>query len=125
MIDTTQIKALRGRRPLYCQYPRQSAPQHAFIAIDEEGMVSAAFNTDIGNAVPSAVWNGHTLRMRVSSNISAPTLRAFIARSDVRTFLERIHIGHTIEWDGSNHKGRLTNDALSAFMALSRLIEAL
>ena len=33
----------------------------------------------------------------------------------------RIHAGHSVEWDGSNHVGRLTQDAVDASYALERM----
>lgn len=41
----------------------------------------------------------------------------------IRPLLERLHAGHSVTWDGSNMRGRLTEDAQDADLDLQMLIE--
>lgn len=123
MINTTRIDSIKGNFPLYLRYDRQHQPQRAFIAIDEHGAISAGTNCDVGNAVPMDVWHNRTLRFAVPSRIGARQLRDFIAR--MRPLFERVHAGHTVEWDGNNMVGRLTVDAEDAIDQIECSAEAL
>lgn len=108
--------------PLYLRYPMQTAPQSAMIEMDEHGEVSAGTNGEIGNAVPAYVWHGRTLRWDVPAAVRGDAL-AELLRGDALPLLERVHAGHSVDWDGSNHVGRLDDDAQDASYALQRLID--
>lgn len=41
---------------------------------------------------------------------------------DLHTLLARVHAGHTVSWDGSNHRGRLTGDASEAAEEIDRML---
>jgi hypothetical protein len=116
----------RGRRaPLYTRYSGQTAPQPAYIEMSETGFVSADYSGDIGNGVPIEVYNGRTLTWRIPSDISGDALADFLERDDVVSLLIRIHSGHTVEWDGRNMAGKLTDDAQDANERLEYLASAL
>lgn len=103
-----------SRAPLFHQYPRQTNPQSAFVELSETGEVSADWNGEIGNGVPAAVWHGCDLRFPVASSVAGPALADYLEGEEGRSLLSRIHQGHSVEWDGSNHVGRLDEDASAA-----------
>lgn len=81
--------------PLYHRYPRQSNPQPAYVRLDETwGVVPA---------------------------ITGRALASLLQRDDVRALLQRVHDGHSVEWDGSNHIGRLDGGAQDASYDLDRI----
>lgn len=70
---------LKGRKPLYHQYPRQFRPQGAYIEIDtRDGSVMADWNPEIGNAVPSDVYNGAVVRIPITASAPKGKLVAFL-----------------------------------------------
>lgn len=99
--------------PLYKRYATQTGAQSAFVELDERGTVTADWSGVIGNAVPMTVWNGRTLRFRVSPRVRGADLRSYL-EGDGRGLLARIHGGHDVAWDGSNNRGRLSEDAEEA-----------
>lgn len=114
---------LRGHvAPLYRRYPQQSQPQPAYITITEDGDVSAGHSGEVGDAVPMAVWHHRTLRVPVHAAMLGDALADLLESAEARALLERIHAGHSIEWDGSNHVGRLSDDARAALDDLHTLV---
>lgn len=109
------------RRPLLKWYPRQNSPQSAHMEMDENGNVSVSWNAEIGNAVPMTVWNRRTIRVLIHAELTPGDIDELL--DDVADLLEAIHAGHTVEWDGSNHVGQLTDDADAALYDLTRACE--
>lgn len=104
--------------PLYFKYTSQVNPQPAFIEIDENGVVTAGVNGEIGNGVPSNVWHKVDLRVGCSSLLHGNSLIEFLEGEVGNDLLRRIHNGHSVDWDGSNHVGSLTEDAENAILEL-------
>lgn len=84
-----------------------------------------------GQGVSPALWHGRQLLVRVKAiegegEIDGCALieRLRDAGSDERELLNRILAGHSVEWNGANHVGRLTADASEAFDLLQDLLEA-
>lgn len=126
MSITINTDNLRGEpAPLYHVYPRQTKPQPAYVELDEDGDVSADYNGEIGNAVPMAVWHRRTLRFDVSPRVGGDDLADFLESDAVVALLERIHAGHTVEWNGNNHVGTLDDDAQAAAEALMEALSGL
>ena len=100
--------------PLYHRYPGQHAPQKGFLELSEDGTVRVDWNSEIGNAVPFYVHHRRTLRWTLNEYLSGRALSHFLGRDDVQALLERIHAGHSIEWDGNNNIGKLDADAQTA-----------
>jgi hypothetical protein len=109
--------------PLYNRYPRQTNAQPAYIALDEHGNVCAATDPEIGNGVPFDVWHRRALRWYIPASVRGDVLADFLESAEVVTLLERVHIGHSVEWDGNNHVGSLDDDAQSASDEFITLIE--
>lgn len=110
--------------PLYCKYPSQCNPQPAFVEMDEDGEVSADYSADSGGT-PSHVWHNRTMRWAVPAEVNGKTLADLLQGDEVRGLLERIHAGHSVDWDGSNHRGTLDGDAQDASYDLERRLERL
>lgn len=107
--------------PLLFQHPGQTHPQPAYLELDEDGEVHYGYNTEIGNSRPMNVHLRQWIRWKVPYDLSGKAMAAFLTNPDVVALLERVHAGHTIEWDGNNHVGRLTDDARRAEEELDRL----
>lgn len=113
MIDISRIEKMADKpAPLYCKYAGQLEAQPAYIELDEDGIVDAGYNPDVGYGVPMTVWNGQDLRYSVPSEMSGKQLLAFVREQ--MPLLERIHAGHEVRHDGSNWKGHLNQDAQDA-----------
>lgn len=106
---------ISDRAALHYQYAGQLQPQQAYVYVSEAGEVSADYDGNIGGGMPAHIWNKRTLSMRVSSQTDARALAAHLQSAPIVALLERIVAGHSIEWDGSNHRGRLSSDAQDAF----------
>jgi hypothetical protein len=114
------ITPVEGTR-LFSLYPRQSAPQGAFIALDvEDGRMWAGYNPEIANGVPMDVWHNLTLRF----SLPGP-LRGVVATELMHRILPdaQILIGHSqIVWDGSNHVARFDSTAVDAIGRIESII---
>lgn len=126
--DTTRLVTLPDLEelreelvPVYHKYPDNYAPQPAHLYLDEDGVIT--FDWGDANSVTMDVAEGRTLRFRIPAQVTGKALVAMLEDDRILCLLERIHVGHTVEWDGSNHRGRLTDDARDAADELDRLLE--
>lgn len=110
------------KTPLYLRYPAQINPQPAYVHLTSDGQVSAYVSGEIGNGTPARIWNSVDLQWPVSCE-AHPVLLAKLLQGDALPLLERIHAGHAVEWDGSNYRGELTDDASEASDELAQLLE--
>ena len=120
-LDTSNLSA--SLAPLYQQYPGQYQPQSAYVTLDEDGNVAADWTGESGGGMPSSVWHHRTLRWAVNPSANGNDLAALL-EGEALPLLERVHAGHTVEWDGSNNVGLLTADAQDASDELERLLDA-
>lgn len=111
-----------SRAPLYQHYQGQTQAQPAYVELEEDGTVNASYDPEIGGAVPMTVWHGRDRRYPVSNSISMDGLKALLAY--ITPLLQRVHDGLSIEWDGSNIVGRLTEAAENAEAKISRICES-
>ena len=99
--------------PLYIHFPGQHEPQSAFVQLHPDGEVEFGASGEIGNAVPEAVFNDRILRIvDVDPYLSLDGLDKL--HREIRPLLEEIAAGHSVEWNGNNNVGRLTEDAQEA-----------
>lgn len=110
--------------PLFYRYPRQTAPQPAYVQLDEAGDVTAGHSGEIGGGVPAHVWHGRALRWSVPASVRGDVLADLLA-GDALPLLQRVHAGHSVQWDGNNHRGDLDDDARAASDELSALLSDL
>lgn len=110
--------------PVYWQHPRQSYPQPAFIYMSEEGRVWADYIEDPdGRTVTMDVHHRRTLRWSIPESITGQALDELL--ETITPLLDRVHAGHSIEWDGHNNKGRLDDDAAAASEEIEGVIGAI
>lgn len=128
MTDTTEstitIADYSGATiPLYLHYDGQCAPQPAYVEMDEGGAVTADSNGEIGNGVPMYVWHNRTLRWDVCNRVTGAALTA--ALESLRPEFAAVHAGHSVDWDGNNYVGTLTEAADAAYDRIQQALEAL
>lgn len=111
---TYKLDNLLERDALFRQFPGQYDVQPAYVQMDEDGFVSAYYSGEIGYSVPSFVWHHRTLRWRVHPSTDGHALRDLLQSDAARALLDRIHDGHTVEWDGRDFSGKLTREARDA-----------
>jgi hypothetical protein len=120
-LDLSAILALAGeRKPLHFQYQGQTNEQPAYLELDEDGNVDASYSGEIGNGSPMHVWHGRTLRWPLPNNLSGDAIIELV--NEHRSLLARVYAGHSVEWDGNNHVGRLDEDAQEAQQELDALL---
>ncbi|RME23332.1 MAG: hypothetical protein D6800_09985 [Candidatus Zixiibacteriota bacterium] len=120
-IDKTMPEA--GDAPLFVQYGGQTQPQPAYLELDEFGNVSLDYSSEIGGAVPMDVWHGRTLRWSVSPYLSRDAALDLLEDASLVALLERVHAGHSVDWDGSNMVGHLTEDAREAKQKVQEILD--
>lgn len=114
-----------GNAPLFYQYDGQLQPQPAYLELDEDGNVRFDYSGEIGGGVPMKVWLNRTLRFSVTPYLSRAAALELLDNPEIIALLERIHAGHSVEWDGNNHVGQLTEDAQEAEMELQESLQTL
>lgn len=118
---TVQVRKLDESEPaqLYNRYQGQSEPQPCYVSLDlRDGELTASWNGEIGNAVPFTVWHGVVRRYTI------PPLRADAANrllEEIAPVAQAVLDGATVEWDGSNMVGQLTESASLAEEEIERL----
>jgi|CEGC01.1.fsa_nt_gi hypothetical protein len=112
-----------GRKaPLFCQFEGELGPQPAFITLNPDTReVSTDYTSEVGTAVPMAVWHNLELRFSVLASVSGKALTDFC--QDHAHLFERICNGFESVWDGNNYVGRYSQDALDAQDDLTSAIE--
>lgn len=112
MSEQVKIREVQDRFALACQYPGQTQPQSAYIALDlRDRTMWAEYDPEIGNAVSMAVCHGHVRRYYI------PPLVADVANrlmQDLEPLARRVCDGYESEWNGSNHVAKLSEDAQEA-----------
>lgn len=99
--------------PLYLQYPGQHAPQRAYMEIDPEARrVSWDVTGEVGNAIPVRVYHRTVRRYAVTPYLLHEQIADLTER--LRPQIERVIDGLTVDWDGNNYVGRLSQDAQDA-----------
>jgi hypothetical protein len=116
---------MNARAPLLHYYPTQNHPRAAYLEMDEDGHVRTDWDSEAGtgNTVPERVWNGRTLRWRISPRLTAAALCDFLEDEATQALLEQIHRGHTVDYDGRNMRGHLADDAKAAERRLQEAID--
>ena len=100
--------------PLYRVSYRQTQPQPSYVEMDEDGKVKVGTNPDSGGAIPMDVYHGRRMRWPITQEVSGERLVQLFRDPEVIALLERVHAGHSIQWDGNNNVGVLNEDAQDA-----------
>ena len=103
---------------LFLRYPHQASVQPCYLYIDP-GARTVAAETDghTDGAVTMAVHCGMEYRVRIPA-VTADTANAFMADTATQNLLDRICDGWSAHWNGSNHVGKLSDDAEGAILQL-------
>ncbi len=132
MTDTSTTKTIATNAaecrtklaPVYCRFDGQTQPQPAYLELDpQKRTLTADYSGEIGNAVPMTVWHGHQYRLSITPYLTGAALADLLEDEDVLTLVAEVIDGHSIEWDGSNHVGRLTEDAADALEGLQESLD--
>lgn len=106
--------------PLFLQYRGQLQAQPAYIELYEDGRVIVDASAE-KNSMPEVMYNGRARRYQVPNDLSVTGIDALL--EEVKPLLQRVHDGRSIEWDGSNNVGHLTEDAIEAEEEIEKRIE--
>lgn len=109
--------------PLYHRPEWEAKPLPAYLYLSEDGEVWMDSSAE-RDSVPGDVWHNRTIRWSVTPHLSQAACQELLDDPDVRALLERVHAGHSVEWDGSNMVGVLTEDAVEAGEELQELLDA-
>ena len=125
MATEIRIESPNGKAPVYAQFDGQCQPQPAFIRLNESGSVYADYEGGVGEGCPASVWHGRDARINIRPTASGKALREMFADEGFMALVRRYYDGLTVEWDGSNNVGALTEDAKAALEAIERIAEGL
>lgn len=118
---TVQIRNITDNTELFCWYGGQSEPQACHLNLDlEDGELFCDYNGNIGSGVSAAVYHRRIL------TIGIPTLTGEAANelmAEVAPIAQRVLDGASIEWNGNNNVGQLSDEAQAAFEELTRVVE--
>jgi|GEM_PF-1401384 len=123
METATTVNITRIDEPdeLFCHYPGQYQPQPCHLALDlEDGELTASYNPEIGSGRPASVYHRRTLWAEIPC-LTADAANALL--DEVAPTAQRVLDGATIEWNGNNHVGHLTDDAEQAWDALAQRLD--
>jgi hypothetical protein len=94
--------------------------------LDDRALIKATMEHSAHNGTPMDVWHGlrHVWSNRLSqgSLVVADVDGIHALAERLRPYLARVAAGHSVEWDGSNHVGRLTDDAREASETIADIL---
>lgn len=117
-----KLKKQHTQDHCYYQYPAQSRPQPAYLLLDlEDGELTADYSGDIGNGVSMRVWHGVDVQVDFDPRLTADAINRLMDQvaDDLQTVLD----GASVEWDGNNWVGILTDDAREALESARQTAE--
>lgn len=88
-----------------------NASTQTAILLDPETRTLRVYQADGDNAVSESVWHGRSLTARVK-NTTEQAARDYLTGNPL---IERVISGHSVDWDGRNMVGSLTDDAAAAW----------
>jgi hypothetical protein len=81
------------------------------------------FRAPSETGTPIDVWNGVVLRWRVDPLVDFEALTQAINHGVIDELLDALAAGHSVEWDGSNHRGTLDASGRRASAALQAWLD--
>ena len=100
----------KGDYPLY-HHQDQTEPQPGRIWLHIGGRIVCGYDAE-PDSVTLGVHHGTTRQYTISPYVSRTELDEVL--DHLMPSMKRVLVGLTQEWDGSNHKGRMTEDAAEA-----------
>lgn len=114
-------KITNAESELHCQYSRQTAPQPIHVELDcTTGILTAAYDPEIGGGVPMAVYHGHTVRFVISL---LTTRAANELLDDLAEDAQAVLDGYDSEWDGHNNMAVYSAAAYAARDRIASICE--
>lgn len=112
MSANVTINEVKKIEDLYCHYSCQSIAQSVYIELDcKTETLSASFNAEIGNGVPSDVCHGHTQRFYIPLLTIEATNNLM---EEILPFANIVCEGYESDWNGNNNVAKFTDEASEA-----------
>ena len=106
---------------LYLRYRGQHSPQPCYVQLDcESETLSAEVDGSIGPGTPFRVWHGRAIRWAIPA-LTTEAAEALL--EEILPLAQRVVEGYECRWDGSNHVGKLDEDAQEAAEAIRDLCD--
>lgn len=123
-MTTIKIIVPAGKAPLYERYGGQIHPQPAYFELrPEERVAEFDWNANVGGGTSMDAWHGLVRRYRVPATLSREGCENLA--ETLQPLLQRVVDGFEEVWNGSNHVGRLTQDASHAEYEIESVIDRL
>lgn len=122
------IRGNNTEAPLYFSYPGQCNLQPAYIEYTGHGdgdadiVLVADYSGEIGGGIPANVNTGVVRRWSVPPQVARWALINLIEDDEFLGLLDRLHAGFSVEHDGSNWVGELTDDAAEAEVEIIEIL---
>ena len=98
--------------PVFLQYPSNASPQSAYVYLDENGDVWGDPDYQSGT-MSNDVYHNRTLRFQISPCLTGKDLDSLL--KEISPLLQEVHDDHSVEWDGSNMVGRISDEAMDSY----------
>lgn len=123
-LDTSDLDNLTGSAPLFfCSY--KGEPYRACLLLDEDGKVSTDTRAPWDRGTPIDEWHGRRRIWKVPAGVRGYALCDVLSDTHILELLQRVHNGHSVEWNGNNYVGALNDDAEEASDELERCLNDL
>lgn len=86
----------------------------ARLLLDEDGTCTLETRAPWENGRPAEEWYSCTLTWALPANVRGDALHGLLTDEGTIALLQRVHNGHSIEWNGNNRVGSLDEDATEA-----------
>lgn len=108
--------------PCYCHYDGQTQPQRGIIELTDSGYVYVGYDSEIGGGVPFAAWHGRTRRYTVPHDLTVAGVEHVLTQ--IAPLLQIVYDDLSVDWDGSNWIGKLTDAGKNAELEIEQIIES-
>jgi hypothetical protein len=116
-----KLELVKRNANIQCHYPGQIFPQETFIYLDcDDEVLGAAYNPEIGNAVPEAAWRGSQIRFDIPVDVGMKRVNKLLKA--LVPVAERIISGYELKWNGNNHIASYTDEADDAVSEMREII---
>lgn len=115
-----KINKIAGNE-LHKKYQGQSDRQSCYIELDcKNEYLTAGYNPEIGNAIPSEVAYGHDIRWSIPC-LTADTANELLTK--IAPHAEQIIEGYESRWNGNNQIAEFSAEAKTAIDAIQQLCD--
>lgn len=108
-------------RPEYDAYVNlPGRPTYTALFIDPARRVATVTQQQRTNSTTMSIYHGVHLETTIYGHPDEGELRDYLEQGAGQELLQDIVYGHTVDWDGQNHVGSLSEDAAAAWDELKR-----